>query len=970
MSNKRSNRIRFIISMFITLSVFFFSYIFFYWTYLNSEFLSSNESRYKETSYSLASIFQNRLNFLEHDIEGLSEYFSSNEVVYEDFEKEFMQRASQILRKEDTYKGVFFIYEPSYSSFYLHINNLTDYFDAENRMNIYLNKNDYGGLRLSNYFDYANEQIVEVYDELIELPSKQIIFPVSRDGEKVMVFLFPVYKNARTIGILGLEMKTTYFQDNLKMLYDKDRNTESYLVSSDGNIVAMSPLLNSTFLGLKFKDIFDNIPSGNIVSRKDTIIYMDNRVLIETPVQTINTSYPWQLKLIFHKRVFRSFTLKIILLNLSLATLALLALIIVLNYLFKTFNFEMKNLLAYGQRLERGLLTKDFRKYSTREFEELNSYFNKITDFELKLSEYIELIRKKDYSERMPMRSNGDHLVEKLNMMVERLAKSRAEAENQALEVEQRNWGRQALAEFANILAATDKSLEELSADTLRKFSDIFGQMIGAIYIREEIKDSEYRLNMVSAYALNHERKIQKIVQYGEGFVGATAIEQKPLFVEKVPENYLDISTGLGRAKPNLLVFVPLIYEQNTVGVLELATLKDLSEYEKQFIISVSENIAISLAGVLVNRRTERLLEQSKQQGHILQSREEELQRNIIELKELQEQAEKTNIKLEAITQNIDFHFYALTLDVKERILDVNSFFSEDFKVEQVVLIGKQFDKISSLADDKEYYFHFWNDLKKGIVRKEHEMFIFSETKRHVISFYTPIKDNRTLEIASIFVFAIDVSSYEDIRQQLNIARFEADKLAQRNKTDLAEVKELNQKFRVAHKDLLGIIEAIDKRIMRVEYTLDGKLISANSSFYTMMGYTVGEDIEGISDKLANNLEIRERWLRVLNGQINEVLTEVKSKSGKVYWWNIIDIPIVSRDGKVVKIMSIAIDLTKEKLSEIKVREEMTAEAIHRKKLQQKLAETETKVNILSEENRVKEELIRKLKDDIKRLRN
>jgi predicted DNA-binding protein YlxM (UPF0122 family) len=68
--------------------------------------------------------------------------------------------------------------------------------------------------------------------------------------------------------------------------------------------------------------------------------------------------------------------------------------------------------------------------------------------------------------------------------------------------------------------------------------------------------------------------------------------------------------------------------------------------------------------------------------------------------------------------------------------------------------------------------------------------------------------------------------------------------------------------------------------------------------------------------------------------------------------------------------MSIAIDLTKEKLSEIKVREEMTAEAIHRKKLQQKLAETETKVNILSEENRVKEELIRKLKDDIKRLRN
>ena len=970
MSKKRSSRISFIIALFFTLGVFFVTYISIYWSYLNNEFLDANELRYKEISNNLASSFQSKISIVEHDIDGLLEYLSEYATQEDRFIDEFKRRTSTILRKEDSYKGFFLVMEPSYSVNLISAIQQDNFFDEEKRFNIYLNKSDFGGLRLSNYSDYASSQITEKYDELIESPGKHVIFPVVRDGHKVLVFLFPTYYKGRPVGILGVEMKTEIFQEKLKLFYEKDINTSTILVSTEGNIIALSPVENNTFIGLRVSEVFDKLPTGSIIDRKDTIIDVGDRILIETPVLTTNIAFPWQLKLIFHKRVYKGLTFRILLLNTSLAVLALIALILVFNYLFKAYSLEIRNLLRFGQRLEFGLLEKETKKYRTEEFGQLGEYFNKIIDFELSLTEYLELIYERDYSHDMKLRSKNDVLVKSLNRLVGRLSKSRSEAEQQAKEVVERNWGRKALADFANILSSADKSLEELSSATLRKFSDIFGLVIGAIYVKEDELQDEYNLRLVSAFALDHDKKNEKIIQYGEGFVGATAIEQKPLFVDKVPENYLEISTGLGRAKPRFLIFVPLIYEQNTVGVLELATLKEISEFEKQFVVNVAENIAIALSGVLVTKRTTGLLEQSEKQAQMLQVREEELQRNIAELKDLQEQSEKTNFKLEAITQSIDFNFYSFALDIKERILDVNSYFVEDFKIETADLIGKSFDKISSLVDNREYFTNLWRDLKKGIVRRESEIFIFNETKRNVISFYTPIKDARTQEVSSVYLFALDVTAHEETRELLTISKFELDKFEQRTEKELSEIKELNRRFRGAHKDLLRIVEAIDQRIIRVEYNVDGSLIKANSLYYKMMGYASGENIEGIENMILSNNEVKARWDKVIKGNINEVLTLVKSKSGKEYWWNVIDIPINNRMGNVIKVMSIAIDITKEKMSEIKIRDAMTNEAIQRKKLQQKVAEMETKVNILSEENQVKEELIKKLKNDIRKYRN
>ena len=43
----------------------------------------------------------------------------------------------------------------------------------------------------------------------------------------------------------------------------------------------------------------------------------------------------------------------------------------------------------------------------------------------------------------------------------------------------------------------------------------------------------------------------------GEGLVGQSALERKPILISNVPDDYVQISSGLGQAKPLNIVVLP-----------------------------------------------------------------------------------------------------------------------------------------------------------------------------------------------------------------------------------------------------------------------------------------------------------------------------------------------------------------------------------------------------------------------------
>ena len=94
----------------------------------------------------------------------------------------------------------------------------------------------------------------------------------------------------------------------------------------------------------------------------------------------------------------------------------------------------------------------------------------------------------------------------------------------------------------------------------------------------------------VASFALSQPLSSEPLA-YGEGFVGQVAQSGKLLYLHPVPANYLPIKTGLGKAQPASLVYLPVQQRGHTVGVIELAMFKQLSE---NLLENLQKNIHLS----------------------------------------------------------------------------------------------------------------------------------------------------------------------------------------------------------------------------------------------------------------------------------------------------------------------------------------------------------------------------------------
>jgi two-component system chemotaxis sensor kinase CheA len=75
------------------------------------------------------------------------------------------------------------------------------------------------------------------------------------------------------------------------------------------------------------------------------------------------------------------------------------------------------------------------------------------------------------------------------------------------------------------------------------------------------------RLFRSAAYAGDGEKEssLGKIsLAPGEGLVGQSAIEQRVLRMNDLPQNYIRISSGLGHASASSLTVVPILFEGKT----------------------------------------------------------------------------------------------------------------------------------------------------------------------------------------------------------------------------------------------------------------------------------------------------------------------------------------------------------------------------------------------------------------------
>lgn len=339
------------------------------------------------------------------------------------------------------------------------------------------------------------------------------------------------------------------------------------------------------------------------------------------------------------------------------------------------------------------VIAKEAEKIASREFtndkledatnDELKPLFNSLVSVNESFREITENannVASGDYATDLIPRSDKDILGNSLKKMTRSLRETTAANEKH-------NW----LTAGQNQLNSTlkgDQSIEELASNTISFLCAYLKATIGAIY---QFNDKESALMLSGQYAFLSPEETKRKFTLNEGMIGQVAREQKQISLTDLSENQIRITSSVINAKPKHLLITPFLFEGKTVGVIEIGSLNEFSETEKEFLNTSMDSIAISVNSAISRKRIQELLEETQVQTEELQSQQEEmkqmneeLEEQTQNLKQQQEELQMTNEELEEQTQSLEEknkEVEASKYDIEEKTkqLEISSRYKSEF---------------------------------------------------------------------------------------------------------------------------------------------------------------------------------------------------------------------------------------------------------------------------------------------------
>jgi CheY-like chemotaxis protein len=153
-------------------------------------------------------------------------------------------------------------------------------------------------------------------------------------------------------------------------------------------------------------------------------------------------------------------------------------------------------------------------------------------------------------------------------------------------------------------------------------------------------------LKLLASYAYKARKHVANRFAPGEGLVGQAALEKQPILLTNVPDDYIQVTSGLGSAPPRNIIVLPILFEGTVKAVIELGSFNTFSQIHQLFLDQLSDSIGVVLNVIQANMRTEELLVQS-------QNLTQELQNQSKELQVQQEELERSNTELKSQAESL-----------------------------------------------------------------------------------------------------------------------------------------------------------------------------------------------------------------------------------------------------------------------------------------------------------------------------
>ncbi len=204
-------------------------------------------------------------------------------------------------------------------------------------------------------------------------------------------------------------------------------------------------------------------------------------------------------------------------------------------------------------------------------------------------------------------------------------------------------------------------------------------------------------LKLLASYAFRNRKNVGNKFTLGEGLVGQAALEKERILITNAPEDYVQITSGLGQAKPTNIIVLPVLFEGQVKAVMELSSFERFSPTHQAFLDQLVESIGIVLNTIEANTRTEDLLKQSQSLAKELQSRQEELQQTNLELQDKAKLLAEQNAEVER--KNTEVEQARQALEEKAEQLALTSKYKSEFLANMSHELRTPLNSLLILAD-------------------------------------------------------------------------------------------------------------------------------------------------------------------------------------------------------------------------------------------------------------------------------
>ncbi|MFB7824459.1 HAMP domain-containing protein [Streptomyces hydrogenans] len=293
--------------------------------------------------------------------------------------------------------------------------------------------------------------------------------------------------------------------------------------------------------------------------------------------------------------------------------------------------------------------------------ENVNELAGNLTRQVRAIAEVTSAVAEGDLTRSITVEASGEvaELKDNINAMVGSLRETTRANQEQ-------DWLKSSLARISALMQG-HRDLAVVAELVMDELTPLVTAQYGAFYLAEEGADG-VELGLVGSYGRPAGDGTGTRFRLGESLVGQAARGRRTIAAENVPADYVTISSGLGSTARGSLVVLPVVVEDQVLGVIELMSFSPFTSVHRDFLEQLMETVGVNLSTIVANARTDELLDESQRLAGELRSRTEELQVQ-------QEELQRSNAELEEkaallVSQNRDIEAKNLQIEQARQELE------------------------------------------------------------------------------------------------------------------------------------------------------------------------------------------------------------------------------------------------------------------------------------------------------------